>query len=98
MRLATRALAEYEPRACAGLPAVLLRSSASSQMALSSHLDADTRDYFAGCAGAEALEGDATTRAWRELLGEGMTTVGIPGDHFATFDEENVSSTLASYS
>lgn len=83
MRYATRALVAYDlsqtPPALGSVPrALYLRSMDRVKDA--------SADAFLLREG-----GETTIAGWEEALGRALTILDIPGDHFAVFNEENVS-------
>lgn len=83
MRYATRALVAYDlsqtPPALGSVPRTLyLRSMDRVENA--------SADAFLLREG-----GETTIAGWEEALGRALTVLDIPGDHFAVFNEENVS-------
>lgn len=83
MRYATRALVAYDlsqtPPALGSVPrALYLRSMDRVENA--------SADAFLLREG-----GETTIAGWEEALGRALTVLDIPGDHFAVFNEENVS-------
>ncbi|KAI0764750.1 ketoacyl-synt-domain-containing protein [Fomes fomentarius] len=83
MRYATRALVAYDlsqtPPALGSVPrALYLRSQDRVKIA--------SADAFLMREG-----GETTIARWEEALGRALTVLDIPGDHFAVFNEENVS-------
>lgn len=83
MRYATRALVAYDlsqtPPALGSVPrALYLRSMDRVKDA--------SADAFLLREG-----GETTIAGWEEALGRALTVLDIPGDHFAVFNEENVS-------
>lgn len=83
MRYATRALVAYDlsqtPPALGSVPrALYLRSMDRVENA--------SADAFLLREG-----GETTIAGWEEALGRALTILDIPGDHFAVFNEENVS-------
>lgn len=83
MRYATRALVAYDlsqtPPALGSVPrALYLRSMDRVENA--------SADAFLLREG-----GETTIAGWEEALGMALTVLDIPGDHFAVFNEENVS-------